>query len=112
MLSIENHIESIVLLLITKLRQYFIIFGRSWIKKHGVLLDIIYNFITLSSRFCMHFETFLSFIPFKPIKKTKKIFKAKQQQDIIPNRILKRGLIENLDDFLKIIEKISKKKDV
>ena len=71
---------------------------------------MIYNFIIFFPRFCTHLGTSLSFIPLKPIEKTKKISKAKQQQDITPNRILKRDLIKNLDGFLKTIEKIVKKK--
>ena len=62
-------------------------------------------------RFYMHLETSLSFIPLKLIKKTKKIFEAKQQQDITPNHILKKGSIENLDSFLKTTEKIVKKRN-
>ena len=40
----------------------------------------------------------------------KKISKAKQEQDITLNCILKRSLIANLDSFLKTKEKIIKKK--
>ena len=79
-------------------------------KKYRVLLNIIYNLIIFFPRFYMHLKTPLSFISLKPIKETKKISKAKQQQNIISNCILKRGLIKNLDNFLKIIEKILKKK--
>ena len=32
------------------------------------------------------------------------------EEDIVPDRILKRGSAENLDNFLKRTEKISKKK--
>ena len=74
------------------------------------MLDIINDSIIFSLGFCIHLEISLSFIPSKPIEKTKKIFKAKQQQDIILNRILKRGSIKNLDGFLKTTEKIVKKK--
>ena len=78
MLSVENHTKSLVLLLIIKLEQYSIIFGRLWIKKHKVLLDIINNSIILFLRFCIYCETFLFFISSKLIEKTKKIFEAKQ----------------------------------
>ena len=71
---------------------------------------MIYDFIPFSSGFCIYLRTFLSLIPSKPIKKTKKISKAKRQQDITLNRILKRVFIENLDDFLKRTKKIVKKK--
>ena len=110
MLSVENYTKSLAFLLITKLRQHLIILGRHLMKKHGVLLDMIYDFIIFSSEFCTYLRTSLSLIPAKPIEKTKVIFEAKQQQDIASNCILKKGLIENLDGLLKRTEKIVKKK--
>ena len=71
---------------------------------------MIHNFITFSFRFCTYLGTSLSSIPFKLIEKTKEISKAKQQQDDASNRTLKRISIENLDGFLKTIEKILRKK--
>ena len=71
---------------------------------------MIYDFITFFLEFCIHFTIFLFSIYLKPIKKTKKISKAKQQQDITSNCILKKNLIENIDGFLKTTEKILKKK--
>ena len=79
-------------------------------KKHKVLLNMIYNFIIFFPGFYMHLKTSLSPIPYKLIKETKKIFEAKQQQDITLNRILKRSLIENINGFLKTTEKTVKKK--
>ena len=110
MLSVGTHTKSLAPLFITKLKQHPMIFGRPWIKKHGVLLDMIPNSITFSPRFCMHLRISFSSIPLKPIEETKKISETKQQQDIIPNRTLKKGFIENLDGFLKITEKIVRKK--
>ena len=86
------------------------ILGSPLMKKLRVLLDMIYDSITFSFRFCMHLETSLFLIPSRPIKGTKEISEAKQQQDISPNHILKRGSIENLDGFLKTTEKIVQKK--
>ena len=106
----RNHTKSLAPLLITKLGQHPIILGRPWMKKHGVLLDMIYDSITFSSGFCTHLGTSLSPIPPKPIEETKEISEAKEQPDITPNRILKRGSIENLDGFLKTTEKIVRKK--
>ena len=73
----QNYIKSLVPLFITKLRQHLMIFSFSWIKKYGVLLDMIYDFIKFFSRFYTYLETFLSLISPKPIEKTKKIFKGK-----------------------------------
>lgn len=53
---------------------------------------------------------FLSLILFKSIKETNAISKAKQYQNITPNHILKKGLIENLDDFFEDKKKDLKKK--
>ena len=71
---------------------------------------MIHDSITFSVRFCIPLGILLFLLPSKLIKKTKEISEAKQQQDITPNRILKKGSIENLDEFLKTIEKIVKKK--
>ena len=86
------------------------ILGRPWMKKHRVLLDMIYDSITFFSGFCTYLGTFLYFILSKPIEKTKEIFEAKQEQDITSNCILKRDSIENLDGFLKTTKKIVKKR--
>ena len=109
-LFVGNHTKSLAFLLIIKLGQYLMNLDRPWIKKHEVLLDIIYDFITFSPGFCIYLKTFLSSKFSKPIEETKKIFEAKQQQDITSNRILKSGLIENLDGCLKTTKKIVKKK--
>ena len=50
------------------------ILGRLWMKKHGVLLDIINNSITFFPRYCKHFEALLSLIPLKSINKAFKKF--------------------------------------
>ena len=109
-LSVGNHTESLAPLLITKLGQHPIILGRPWRKKHGALLDMIHDFIIFSPGFCTHLGAPLSPISPKPIEETRTISEAKQQQNITPNRIFQRGSVENLDNFLKTIEKISKKK--
>ncbi len=83
--------------------------GRPWMKKHGVLLDIINDSITFSPEYSPHLGTPLFPISFKLIEVTKTIPEA-IEEDIVPNRILKRGSAENLDNFLKTTEKISKKK--
>ena len=77
-LSVGNHIESLAPLLITKLGQHPMILGRPWMKKHGVLLDMIHDSITFSPGFCTHLGTSLSPIPPKPIEETKEISEAKE----------------------------------
>ena len=107
-LSVGNHTESLAPLLITKLGQHPMILGRPWMKKHGILLDMINDSITFSPGYCTHLGAPLFPIPPKP-KGTETIPEARQQ-DIFPNHILKRGSDENLDDFLRTPQKISNKK--
>ena len=107
-LSVGNHTKSLVPLLITKLGQHPMILGRPWMKKYGILLDMINDFITFSPGYCTHLGAPLFPIPPKP-KGIETIPEARQQ-DIFPKRILKKGSDENLDDFLRIPQKISNKK--
>ena len=53
-LSVGNYTESLAPLLITKLGQRPMIPGRPWMKKHGVLLDIINDSITFSPGYSPH----------------------------------------------------------
>ena len=73
-----NHIESLAPLLIKKLGQHPMILGRPWMKKHGVLLNMIHDSITFSPGFCMYLGTSLSPIPPKLIEETKEISETKQ----------------------------------
>ena len=107
-LSIRKYTKSLALLLITKLRQHPMILGCPWIKKYGVLLDMINDFITFFPGYCTHLRASLFLIFPKP-EETKTIFEVRQQ-NIFLNHILKRGLDKNLDDFLRITQKISNKK--
>ena len=84
------------------------ILGRPWMKKHGILLDMINNSITFSPGYCTHLGAPLFPIPLKP--EGMETIPEARQQDIFPNHILKRGSDENLDDFLRIPQKISNKK--
>ena len=108
-LSVGSHPESLVPLLITKLGHHPMIFGCSWMKKHGVLLDMINNGISYFPGHCSHPGPPLVPIPTMPTAETEIISRA-TQQDVSPNRILKRGLAEKIDDFLQIPKKILKKR--
>lgn len=95
-------------LFITKLGHYPIVLGHPWMKKHGVLFDIINDYITFFSGYYTYPGTplFLVFIIAK--KKIEIIFIA-THQDFFANQILKRGSAKKIDDFLNISEKTSKK---
>ena len=84
------------------------IFGCPWIKKQRVLLDIINDCISFSPEYYSYPGAPLVPILTMPIAETEIISMA-TQQDILPNQILKKSLIEKIDDFLKIPEKISDK---
>ena len=45
-LFVAKHTEGLIPLLIIILGQHLIILGRLWMKKHGILLDMIYDSIT------------------------------------------------------------------
>ena len=45
-LTMQGYIKLLALFLITKLGQYPLIFGKLWMQKHGVILDMIYDKLT------------------------------------------------------------------
>lgn len=77
-------------------------------KKYRIILDIINNFITFALGYYMYFGYLLSLIPPK-LKRIKIISKSKYE-NMVFNRILVKGLDENLGNFLSIIQKLSNKK--
>ena len=56
MLSIGKYIESLAPLLITKLGYYSMIFDPLWMKKYGVLLDMINESIKFSYGYCTYLK--------------------------------------------------------
>ena len=84
------------------------ILGCPWMKKHGVLLDMINDCISFSLRYCSYPGAPLVPISTIPTAETEIISMA-TQQNVLLNQILKKGSAEMIDDFLKISEKISKK---
>ncbi len=77
-------------------------------KKYGVLLDMINDFILFSPGYCSYPRATSVSVPTIPAAETE--ITSMATQDTLPNRILKRGSAERIDDFLKIPEKISDKK--
>lgn len=70
---------------------------------------MINNFITFSLRYYTYPGAFLFLVLTMLIKKTEIILIA-IYQDVFLNQIPKKVLIEKIDNFLKILEKISKRK--
>ncbi len=67
--------------------------------------------ISFFPEYCSHSGAPLVPIPTMPTAETEMISIA-SQQDVLLNQILKRSSVEKIDDFLKIPEKISKKKTI
>lgn len=70
-------------------------------KKLGVLLNRIENFVLFFLGYCMHSGAFLSLI--SPKLEAMEIMLQNKQEDIAIIRILKRRTDKRLDDFLTII---------
>lgn len=69
-------------------------------KKYGVLLNMINNFITFFPRYYIYLGALLSLLSLKP--KEIKIILEVRQQDNFPNHIMKSDSDENLNNFLRI----------
>lgn len=78
-------------------------------KKHGVLLDMINNFIIFLPRYYIHSRALLFPVLTMPTIDNK-IIPTATQKDLLSNQILKKGSTEKIDKFLKILEELSKKK--
>ena len=52
--------KSLTPLLLTKLGNLLIIYGRLWIKKHKVIIDMINNFLVFWPAYCTHIRVFSS----------------------------------------------------
>jgi hypothetical protein len=53
-MTIQEHIESLIFMLITKLRQQILILEKSWMRKHEISYHEKTNIIEFSSEFCTH----------------------------------------------------------
>lgn len=93
---------------ITKLDHHLMIFGCPQMKKHKILFDIINDSISISPKYYSHPRALQVLVSTIPRTETEIIFIA-TQQDVLSNQILKKGLTEKINDFLKTPEKILKK---
>lgn len=71
---------------------------------------MINNFISFSLRYYLYLKKPIILVLTMLIKKTEKIFIV-IEQDVLSYQILKKSLIEKIDNFLKISKKISKNKN-
>lgn len=85
------------------------ILGQLKIKKHGVIIDIIKNFLAFGLGHCIYIRAFLPTTLSQLILPTK-IVSIKIEKDITLQKIIKKSLMENMTDFLQVPNKLSNKK--
>ncbi len=83
-LYVGSHTERLAPLLITKLGHHPIILGRPWMKKHGVLLDMINNTISFSPGYYSHPKA-TSVLVSTTLAAETEITSMAIQQDALPN---------------------------
>ena len=106
-LTIGAHTESLAPLLITKLRNHPIILGRPWTKKHEVIIDMTNNSLAFWPGHCTYIGATSLLSPSSLPTKTATIT---IEEDITPQKIIKKGLKEDMTDFLQTPNKLSSKK--
>ncbi len=92
-LTIQNHIESCILMLIIELRQQAIILDKSWMRKHEMSYHEDSDFIFFRFNHCSHLETLKHLFSFKlSLKKKKAAVSMKINQSVSQARqILRRN---------------------
>ena len=95
-MTVQNHSKLTTSMLITKLGQHSIIFGKPWIKKHGVILDTKNDQLTFWPRHCQYTKELHAKQP-RAEKPHAEEPCAKEPQAGKPINILKQQLDELLD---------------
>ena len=76
-------------------------------KKYGIIINMINNAIAFWPGYCTYTRVF-SPISLDQATLLTEVMPTKIIKDITPNKIIKKGFQENVNDFLKIPDKISK----
>ena len=84
-----------------------IILGRPWIKKHGVIIDMTNDSLAFWPSHCTHIGTTSLLSPPSLPTETAAVT---IEEDITPQKIIKRGSKEDMTDFLQTPNKLSSKK--
>ena len=108
-LTIGTHTENLASLLITKLRNHPMILGRPWMKKHGVIIDMINDSLAFWPGHCTHIGATSSNTLSQPRLPAEKAV-VRIENDISPQKMIKKGLKEDITDFLQTPNKLSSKK--
>lgn len=99
-LTIGIHTESITLLFIIKLENHSMILGQLWMKKHGVIIDMINNFLAFWPGHYTHIRAIFSTTLSQPRLSTKTAV-SRIKKDIIPQKMIKKGSKKDMTDFLQ-----------
>ena len=106
-LTVGDYTESLTSLFIAKLRNYPMILGWPWIKKHEVIIDITNNSLAFWPGHSTHIgATSLLSVPSLPTE----IAAVTIEEDITLWKMIKKGLKEDMTDFLQTPNKLSSKK--
>lgn len=81
-------------------------FNQSWMKKYRIIINMTNNAITFWFGHYTHTKAFFLITLDQAISLIE-IMLLKTTQDIISNKIIKRGFYETVNTFLKIPDKIS-----
>ena len=94
-------------MLIIKLENHPIILSQFLIKKHGIIIDIINNFLAFWPEHCIYIRaTFLLSLS----SLFTKIVAIKIEEDITFEKMIKKGLKKDMIDFLQMLNKLSSNK--
>ena len=108
-LTVGTHTKNLALLLIKKLRNYPIILGQLWMKKYRVIIDMTNNSLTFWLGYCIHIRATSSNTLSQP-KFFAETAVIQIEKDITLRKMIKRGLKQDITDFLQMSNKLFSKK--
>jgi hypothetical protein len=110
---IQRHIESLTLMLITKLKQQILILDKSWMRKHEVNYHERTNIIEFISDFCIHSREIETKTTTKMTTKTsnkKKIFSFEKKSFLSQSDHVKSDSLSKNSKSMIVIKVLSRKK--
>lgn len=87
------------------------ILGWLWMKNHGVIIDMTNNAWVFKFSYWIYVDVSFSNILSQPILPSK-IAVIRLDKDINPPKSIKRGLTEDITDFLQMANKLLSKKTI
>ena len=97
-LTVGTHTESHTPLLITKLENHPIILGRPWMKKHGVIIDMINNFLAFWPGYYTYIGAISPTILSQPrLSAETAVFRI--EKDITPQKMIEKGSKKDMTNF-------------